>query len=91
MFDCGSSKPGDALTVLEVKELLNVYTKSKTIFISHGDLDYYTYLPTVFNDKTKIDRVIIGGEPKSVVIQSLTLMRYKTGFVIWTLTTNFML
>ena len=64
MFDCGSSNPEDALTALEVKEVLLNNVKRITIFISHGDLDHYKYLPTVFSDITKIYRVIIGGAPK---------------------------
>ena len=64
MFDCGSSNPGIALTALEVKEVLKDHMKRITIFISHGDLDHYKYLPTIFDDISKIDRVIIGGEPK---------------------------
>ena len=63
MFDCGSSNPEDALTALEVKEVLLNNVKRITIFISHGDLDHYKYLPTIFSDITKTDRVIIGGAP----------------------------
>ena len=64
MFDCGSSMREKGLTE-EVKGLLmNKKVKKVTIFISHGDVDHYKYLPTVFNDLTKIDGVIIGGHPK---------------------------
>ena len=65
MFDCGSSMREKGLTEEEVKGLLtNKNVQKVTICISHGDVDHYKYLPTVFNDLTKIDGVIIGGHPK---------------------------
>ena len=75
MFDCGSSNPGIALTALEVKEVLKDHMKRITIFISHGDLDHYKYLPTIFDDISKIDRVIIGGEPKEYNHQTFTAIQ----------------
>ena len=66
MFDCGSLPHGNgnALTAEEVKEVLMDNVKKVTIFISHGDIDHYIYLPTVFDNINIIDSVIIGGNPK---------------------------
>ena len=64
VFDCGSGQQEQALNDEEVKALLMTESVKKvSIFISHGHRDHYNYLPTVFHDLTKIDRVIIGGHP----------------------------
>ena len=64
MFDCGSRQQEHALTGEEVKGILMLESVKKvTIFVSHGHIDHYKHLPTVFDDLTNIDRVIIGGHP----------------------------
>ena len=63
MYDCGSSSRQDAFTSDEVKYAILEKIKSVTIFISHGDLDHYKYLPLLFpaDGQVSIDHVIIGG------------------------------
>ena len=63
MYDCGSNSQQDALTSDEVKYAILEKVKSVTIFISHGDLDHYKYLPLLFpaDGQVNIDHVIIGG------------------------------
>ena len=63
MFDCGSSNKQNALTAEEVKSVILNKVKRVTIFISHGDVDHYRHLPTIFSDTGKVDQVIIGGSP----------------------------
>ena len=66
MYDCGSIDAQKAFTTEELKFAILKYVKAVTIFISHGDLDHYKYLPNLFPAdglvKIFIDYVIIGGD-----------------------------
>ena len=61
MYDCGSRDRQGALSGMEVKNIIMEHVQRATIFISHGDEDHYNYLPIVFSDTEKVDRVIVGG------------------------------
>ena len=73
MFDCGSTdqqNTGGRTRALSAEEVRNTILDKVNIilFISHGDMDHYNYLRTVFSDSNGeplaiIERVIIGGHP----------------------------